>query len=243
MSKPTTFYYPISQFSTNPLGDAAAQIAQVTGHLPTDILTAFAANNNAAVTAWNDPRLSVVALGGGVNGGVGTGRWQWLACYRIEDTTAQEVELHCAFSKGRNVITVGGDFQAPPPSFANMNLLTSPVLRSGMGGGNNSGGGANFLTHGMAPTNPATVLADASGFLRAEAASGGGSFMYYSDPVIDLLHGSGIWKIYCDAGMAAGTGPLCIVETGGCDLSSVGAALATPRPAFGQWTQIHSLWS
>lgn len=242
MSKTESFYYPIYKFSTNPLGDAAAQIAQCTGHSPADILTYFAANSNAAVTAWNDPRVSVIALGGGVNGGVGTGRWQWLAVYRIEDTVSQEAELHYAFSQGRNVITVGGDVQAAPPSFANMNLLTSPVLRN-IGASPASGGGANFLQKPIAPTNPTTVLADASGFLRAEAGTGGGSFMFYNDPVIDLMHGSGVWKIYCDAGMAAGTGPLCMVETAGCALSSVGGGPATPPPtSFSGWTRINSIW-
>ena len=236
MSQTSRFFYPISSFSTNPLGDAAAQIAQATGVSVDTITAAFAANSNAEVTAWNDPRKTTVG-----NGGVGTGRWQWCAAYRIL-TGTDDVEIHYAFSQGLNVISLGGGIQAPPPSFSGMNMLASPVLNSGMGDPTTgAAGGTNFLIKRISPTNISTICADLVSYTQALAATSGGNFKYYTDPVTSLVNGSGMWKMCGVAANASGT--LCIVETGGCSLSSIGFGPAIPPPAsFSSFTQLHSIW-
>ena len=230
MSQTSNSSYLINPFSTNPLNDAAEQIAQVTNQAVATVLAAF------QPIYWNDPRQTTVG-----NGGVGTGRWQWCAAYHLL-TGTDDVETHYAYSAGRNVITVGGSVQAPPPSFAGMVQVTSPILRGGMGDGTSgAAGGTNFLIKRMSPINIATICADLTSYTQALAATSGGNFKYYTDPVTSLTNGSGDWKMFGVAANSSGT--LCIVETGGCSLSSVGAGPATPPPAsFGSFTQLHNLW-
>ncbi len=203
---------PVSPYSSDPVADARALMAQ--NGLPSSAISWM---------YWNDPPTAP---------GQGTGRWQFQGIAYFTPPGAADQAMYVVSCAGNASTSVGGAPAAPAPAFTGMTKSNGPLFGIGLVPVVGTVGGLNSaLINTVAATNPATLINDITNLIFPN--NQGSWWVYYNDPQTAVGQGTGIWRlrvicIWTSAGAASLTS---IYQAGGCALNSAGGAPATPPPA------------